>query len=167
MNKKIPIIAFVGRHNSGKTTFITKLIKLLKEEGYKVVAIKHDPKGKAEIDKEGKDSYKMFQAGADQVILVSPERVFSQTRDKEENPLNIIKKYVVDNPDIIILEGFKWFKGFDKYEVIRKEENRDLILKNDPELKGVISDYPIDFKPRFDINNPKEFLEFLKEKYKI
>ncbi len=161
------IIGFVGRHNSGKTTFIVKLIKLLKQEGYKVVSIKHDPKGKAELDKEGKDSYKMFQAGADQVLLVSPDKVFSTIRDKTENPLEIIEKYALKDVDIVILEGFKWFKGFDKYEVIRKEENRELILKNNPELKGVISDYKVDFKPLFDINNPLEFLNYLKEKYKL
>ena len=165
--KKPVIIGFVGRHNSGKTTFIEKLIKLLKEEGYKVISIKHDPKGKAEIDKEGKDSYRMFQAGADQVILVSPDKVFSTVRDTEENPLKIIEKYAIDNPDIIILEGFKWFKGFDKYEVIRKEENRDLVLQNNPELKGVISDYNVNFSPQFDINNPSEFVKYLKEYYKI
>jgi len=165
--KKPIIIGFVGRHNSGKTTFIEKLIKLLKQENYKVVAIKHDPKGKAEIDREGKDSYKMYQAGADQVILVSPDKVFSTIRDNEQNPLKIIEKYALKDIDIIILEGFKWFSGFDKYEVIRKEENRELVLKNHPELKGVITDYEINISPKFNINNPTEFLEFLKKEYGI
>ena len=161
----IPIIAIVGAHNSGKTTFITKVIALLKEKGIKVCAIKHDPKGKAKTDVEGKDSYKMYQSGADQVILVSPEKITSFIRNNwDEDIYKIVDKLVLDDVELIILEGFKGYRGFDKFEVIRKNENRDLLLKNNPELKGVITDY-YEYPLKFDINSPKEFVEFLIEKY--
>ena len=166
MDKKIPpVIGIVGVHNSGKTTFIEKVIKLLKQEGYKVVAIKHDPKGKAKTDTPGKDSYKFQQAGADQVILVSPNKITTFTKVEEEpHPLDIVKQFALKQVDIVILEGFKWFKGFDKFEVIRKGENRDLMLKGSSELKGVITDY-YEFNPSFNINKPEEFVEFIKQRY--
>ena len=165
MDKKFPVIGIVGAHNSGKTTFIEKVIKSLKEKGYKVIAVKHDPKGKAKTDTEGKDSYRFQEAGADEVILVSPDKITTFTKQKkEENPLEIVKKFSHLTPDIVILEGFKWYTGFDKFEVIRKEEKRDLLLKENPELKGVITDfYP--YSPSFDINNPEEFVEFLIKEY--
>jgi len=159
------IIGIVGAHNSGKTTFIEKVIKKLKEKGYRVVAIKHDPKGKAKTDTEGKDSYKFQQAGADQVILASPNKITTFNKvEKELTPFEIINKFACKSAHLIILEGFKWYEGFDKFEVIRKEENRELMLKNNPELKGVITDY-YNFNPSFDINNENQFIEFLEKKY--
>lgn len=165
MDKKPIVFAIVGAHNSGKTTFIENVIKILKQKGYKVVAIKHDPKGKAKIDTEGKDSWKFQQAGADEVLLVSPNKIATFTKIEEElHPFEIIKNYTNIDADFIILEGFKWYKGFDKYEVIRKEENRELMLKDSPELKGVITDY-YKFFPSFDINKPEEFVKFIEENY--
>jgi molybdopterin-guanine dinucleotide biosynthesis protein B len=166
MDKKKPVaFAIVGAHNSGKTTFIEAVIKILKQRGYKVVAVKHDPKGKAKTDTEGKDSWKFQKAGADQVILVSPTKITVFTKVEEElSPLQIIEKFADKNIDFIILEGFKWFKGFDKFEVIRKEEGRKLLLEDDPELKGVITDY-LDFPLKFDINNPEEFVDYIEKNY--
>ncbi len=162
---KPSIVGIVGAHNSGKTTFITKVISILKEEGIKVCGIKHDPKGKSETDIKGKDSYRMYISGAEQVILVSPKKITSFVRNnRNEDIKEIIDKFVMKEIDIVILEGFKNYKGFDKFEVIRKDENRDLLLKNSDELKGVITDY-YDYHLKFDINNPKEFVEFLIENY--
>jgi len=161
----LKIIGIVGAHNSGKTTFISKLIKKLKENKYKVVAVKHDPKGKAKTDTEGKDSWKFQQAGADQVILASPNKITTFNKiEKELSPFEIIDKFADKSVDLIILEGFKWYEGFDKFEVIRKEENRELLLKESVELKGVITDY-YPFNPSFDINNVNEFFEYLKIHY--
>jgi len=161
----LKIIGIVGAHNSGKTTFISKLIKKLKENKYKVVAVKHDPKGKAKTDTEGKDSWKFQQAGADQVILASPNKITTFNKiEKELSPFEIIDKFADKSVDLIILEGFKWYEGFDKFEVIRKEENRELLLKESVELKGVITDY-YPFNPSFDINNVNKFFEYLKMHY--
>ena len=160
-----PVICIVGAHNSGKTTFITKIIEILASEGYNVVALKHDPKGKAITDTVGKDSYKMYEAGAKQVILVSPKKITTYNRtEKDIHPKEIIKKFADKEADIIILEGFKGYEGFDKFEVIRKAENRDLMLKDSKELKGVITDY-YQFTPSFDINQPEQFAQFLKKHY--
>ncbi len=159
------VLGIVGAHNSGKTTFIEKVIRRLKERGYRVAAVKHDPKGKAQVDKKGKDSYRFQEAGADQVILASPQKIVTFNKiEKELNPFEIIDKFVDKTNDLVILEGFKWYSGFDKYEVIRKSENRDLLLKGSLELKGVITDY-YNFNPSFDINNELEFVEFLEKNY--
>jgi len=81
---EIPVICIVGAHNSGKTTFITKVINILTLEGYNVVAMKHDPKGKAKTDTEGKDSFRMYQAGAKQVILASPYKITTYSKIEKE-----------------------------------------------------------------------------------
>ena len=73
MNKKRLIVAFSGPSNSGKTTAIVKVSSILNDGGFKVCIIKHDPKDKAVFDREGKDSFKFSQTGAD-VAVVSPNK---------------------------------------------------------------------------------------------
>ncbi len=160
--KNIPVISIVGAHNSGKTTFIEKIVKNLQEKGYKVSVIKHDPKGKAETDKKGKDSYRIYEAGASQVIVASPNKISSFVRTPEPlDPKEIVERFVIDDVDIVIIEGFKYYEGFDKYEVIRKEENRELLIENPT---GVITDY-YEYPLKFDINNEEPFVQYLIEKY--
>ncbi|NPA51981.1 MAG: molybdopterin-guanine dinucleotide biosynthesis protein B [Aquificae bacterium] len=158
----MPVIAIVGAHNSGKTTFIQKVVRKLQEDGYNVSVIKHDPKGKAETDKKGKDSYKIFEAGASQVIVASPTKISSFIRtEKPLNPAQIIERFVVPDTDLVIIEGFKHYKDFDKFEVIRKEENRNLLTQNP---KGVITDY-YQYPLTFSINDETDFVQYLKDTY--
>jgi molybdopterin-guanine dinucleotide biosynthesis adapter protein len=41
----IPVVSVVGKSNTGKTTFLVKLITELKNRGYKVAIIKHNVHG--------------------------------------------------------------------------------------------------------------------------
>lgn len=159
-----PVVAIVGAHNSGKTTFIEKVVNILSSEGYNVCYIKHDPKGKAKTDTEGKDSYRIYQAGSKQVIVASPDKVSSFVRMQDYTLFDIIKNFTTQDIDIIIVEGFKTVKGIDKFEVIRKEENRQLMISKEDGLVGVITDY-YQYETVFDINNPQEFIIYLKNNY--
>ena len=58
----VPWIAFVGGHNSGKTTVVSGLIQELSQRGYKIAVIKH---ARSPLVVEGqRDSEKLFAAGA-------------------------------------------------------------------------------------------------------
>ena len=65
-----PVVCFVGRSNSGKTTLIERLILELTESGYRVATIKHAGHG-FDLDTEGKDSWRHKRAGARQVVVLS------------------------------------------------------------------------------------------------
>ncbi|MCX7760116.1 MAG: molybdopterin-guanine dinucleotide biosynthesis protein B [Hydrogenothermaceae bacterium] len=158
------VVIITGAHNSGKTTFIEKVVSILSSEGVNVAYIKHDPKGKAKTDTEGKDSYRIYNAGAREVVIASPNKLSIFVKNDAYDINYIIEFLKLFNPDIVIVEGFKSATQYDKYEVIRKDENRELMLKDDPFLKGVITDY-YKFDTTFDINNPITFVEFLKKKY--
>jgi molybdopterin-guanine dinucleotide biosynthesis protein B len=96
-------VAFTGPSNSGKTTLIVKLSNFLKDKGYKVCIIKHDPKDKAIFDKEGKDSYKFSQTGAD-VAVVSPKKT-TILKKSTSSIDNIIDTF--DDFDYLLVEGLK------------------------------------------------------------
>ena len=67
----VPIVSFVGRSNSGKTTLIERLIPELVVAGYRIATIKHAGHG-FDLDTEGKDSWRHKRAGASTVIARSP-----------------------------------------------------------------------------------------------
>jgi len=96
-------VAFTGPSNSGKTTLVVKIAKILKSQNFKVAIVKNDPKDKAKFDVEGKDSYKFFDTGAE-VIVTSPKRTtyFSN----ETKTLDDIIK-IFDNFDFLLVEGLK------------------------------------------------------------
>lgn len=95
-------VAFTGPSNSGKTTLIENIAKKLIDR-YKILIIKNDPKDKAEFDREGKDSYKFFQTGAE-VVITSPTRTTYFSHKKREIE-DIIK--MVDEFDLLFVEGLK------------------------------------------------------------
>ena len=101
-NKRLAV-AFTGPSNSGKTTLIEKVSTILHKEGFKVAIVKHDPKDKAKFDKEGKDSYRFFQTGAD-VAVLSDKRttLFKQQRSEISDVIAMFKTF-----DFLLVEGLK------------------------------------------------------------
>jgi len=100
-----PIVSFVGYSNSGKTTFLVKVIKELKKRGYRIGVIKHDGHD-FEIDHVGTDTWKHGQAGADVVCIASNNKIaVVQRLVKPPNLDEIIS--LIDNVDLILTEGFK------------------------------------------------------------
>ncbi len=100
------IVSVVGRSGSGKTSLIEKLVPLLKKQGLRVAVIKH-AKGGFELDVKGKDSYRIFAAGAD-VAILSPEK-FALIRRVESDELYNYVGYL-DGYDVILTEGFSEYE---------------------------------------------------------
>ena len=113
-----PILCFVGRSNSGKTTFIERLIAELVKEGYRIATIKHAGHG-FNMDTEGKDSWRHKQAGAQTVIVTSKGSLALFTDTEQEVGVEQLRaRYVVDDIDLIIAEGWK-SEGHPKILVVR------------------------------------------------
>ncbi len=95
-------VAFTGPSGSGKTTLIEKIAKILIETR-EVAIIKHDPKDKAMFDREGKDSYRFSQIGAEVVVASSTRTTYFSKRKK--NLEEIIR--IFNDFDILLVEGLK------------------------------------------------------------
>ncbi len=68
----LPIVGFAGVSGSGKTTLITAVLPLLRAEGLRVGVVKHAHCG-FDMDRPGKDSYRVREAGAAEVLIASWE----------------------------------------------------------------------------------------------
>lgn len=118
-----PAIAVVGRHNSGKTTLVVKLISELAKRKYNVGSIKHHSHGDFEIDHPGKDSYRQREAGATETVIASPVKMARvKTLDHEIECSEIVAS--MPGHDIIIVEGYRK-SGLPTIEVFRSENNSD------------------------------------------
>lgn len=118
-----PIISVVGRSDSGKTQLLEGIIPVLKRRGYKVAAVKHNVHG-FDIDKQGKDSWRYTQAGADKVMISSAAKWALISQVDSELTLDEIRR-LMGEVDIILAEGYSRDKA-PKIEVLAKDASRPL-----------------------------------------
>ncbi len=100
----------IGKQNVGKTTLIGLIIPRLKKRGYRVGTIKYNIPY-FEIDYEGKDTYRHYQAGADIVSISSAKKLAVIKRVVKHAPA--IKDIIRDNyqeADVVLVEGYKKWK---------------------------------------------------------
>jgi molybdopterin-guanine dinucleotide biosynthesis protein MobB len=93
-------IALVGYHNSGKTTLAAKLVPLL---GLDLAYIKRDAH-RFDVDKPGKDTHTLTQAGAGTVFISDPQHralLRQKTLDPIVNSLDFLEN------DAALVEGHK------------------------------------------------------------
>lgn len=136
-----PILAFVGRSNSGKTTVIERLIPELVQEGYRVATIKHAGHG-FELDTEGKDSWRHKRAGASTVIVLSKGSLAMFADVPEELKVEEVRdQFLHADIDLILAEGWK-SEGYPKIVVVR--ERLDEVPVAPDGLLAVVSMKPLD-----------------------
>lgn len=156
-------VSFVAKSGTGKTTLLEKVITLLKDRGVKVGVIKHDAH-RFDIDHPGKDSHRLTAAGADTMLISSPEK-FAMVKRHTQAPSieELIATYFAD-VDIVFTEGFK--KGsLPKIEVHRAQRSATLLCRGeeyDPTLVAVASDeaLPLDVSV-LDLNAPEAVADFV------
>ncbi len=163
MAGKIPIVTFIGKSNSGKTTLLVKVIPELKKRGYRIASIKHTHHN-VTIDKEGKDSYRHREAGSEIVGLVSGNTLSMVREFPDEPDLEFIRDRYIDNVDILFAEGFKW-TDIPKIWVFRKE-NCDSVIKKDESLIAVVSDEEVDIGvPWLNIDDISGVTDFVEKRF--
>ncbi len=69
----LPVMGFSAYSGTGKTTLLSKVIPLLTAKGYRIGIIKHTHHN-IDIDKPGKDSHVLREAGAAQTVIASRNR---------------------------------------------------------------------------------------------
>lgn len=158
----IPIVSFVGKSNIGKTTFLEKVVAELKLRGYRVATIKHDTHG-FDIDKPGKDTWRMAEAGSDAVVISSPNKMALIARTERDLTPDELAANLVSGVDIILTEGYK--RGDKpKIEISRRERGTDLLCSEE-ELLAIAADQPFPHRvPQFALDDASGVVDLLVEK---
>ena len=163
-----PVVAFVSRKSgTGKTTLLTGVLKCLKKRGYRIGTVKHSSHP-IQVDYEGKDSLRHFDAGAE-VTVVSGPGIMATIRRIGDPSMDEICEEASSNVDIILVEGFKDFPH-PKIEVFRSGFSDHLLLQEDEEramgVAAVASDVPLNLNvPVLPLNNPEAVCHFIEERF--
>jgi len=134
---------FSGASGNGKTTLLEKVIAHLIVDGLSVSAIKHVRSG-FDIDKPGKDSHRMREAGCGEVMLVGDNRwvLMREYRTGPEPDLEELFSRM-EPVDIVLIEGFR-DSPIPKIEVYRPSHGKPPLWPDNPSIVAVASDERLD-----------------------
>jgi len=144
------IFGIAGHSGMGKTTLLERLIPELGSRGLVVSLIKHSHKD-IEIDRPGKDSFRLREAGCMEVMLLGDRRwaLMHELRGAAEPALDYLLSRL-QACDLVLIEGFK-SGDFPKLEIWRAELGRPMLAPDWPGVVAVASDTP-DQLPATDLH---------------
>jgi molybdopterin molybdotransferase len=151
-----PVLGFAAFSGTGKTTLLEKLLPLLAEQGLAIGMVKHAHHA-FDIDKPGKDSYRLRKAGARQMLVASSQRQALMTENavaRKPRLDELINRLDLDNIDLVLVEGFKQVP-YPKIELHRQALDKPLLYPQDSNIIAIASDHPGDCTglPSLDIDD--------------
>jgi molybdopterin-guanine dinucleotide biosynthesis protein B len=164
-NALVPILGFAAASGTGKTTLLVQLIPILRQEGLRIGLIKHSHHS-FDIDHPGKDSFRLREAGATPVMLVSRKRraIITEFDSQDEPRLDDqLKAFEQSGLDLILIEGFK-SEPIPKIELHRPSLNKPVLYPEDRNIIAIASDCPLavpNHLVQLDINQPHRIAEFI------
>lgn len=152
------VIGFAGYSNSGKTTVVSQLIKILVDRGYKVAVVKHAAHG-YDVDIPGKDSWLHYQAGAENVTVVGPGVMTSHQR--LEKPPTIVELLdQAGHVDIMLVEGFK--DQMENKILVYRPESSGIGVYPEGEYLAFISEHDLPLSiPRFKFTEMELLADYI------
>lgn len=151
----------VGWKNAGKTGLMERLVTEISGRGISVSTVKH-AHHTFDVDHPGKDSHRHRIAGATEVLLASRNRfaLMHELRDEDEPTLEHLLTKLAP-VDLVLIEGYKR-DTHPKVEAHRAETGNPLIAPDDPTIRAVASDTPLDLdRPVFDLNDTVAIADFI------
>ena len=155
------IFGVTGWKNAGKTGLMERLVTEISGRGFSVSTLKHAHHA-FDVDHPGKDSFRHRAAGASQVLLSSGQRwaLMSELRGAQEPALSALLAKL-DPVDLVLVEGYKR-DNHPKIEAWRAETQHPLIAPQDPTIKAIASDVPLQSeRVVFDLNDTVAIADFI------
>ena len=154
----IPRIGFAAFSGTGKTTLVEKLVRSLKAKGVRLAVIKHDGH-RFEIDKEGKDTYRYTQAGADITVITSSEK-FAYMEQREASLEQVTA--MIHDVDLILVEGYKYAEHLPQIGIDRKATGKGFTHPVEHFI-AVVTDGQVEEISSGQVNIPQFGLEDVEE----
>jgi molybdopterin-guanine dinucleotide biosynthesis adapter protein len=135
------VFGIAGHSGMGKTTLLERLIPELTARGLVVSLVKHSHKN-VDIDRPGKDSFRLRESGCKEVLLLGNHRwaLMHELRGAEEPPLAALLERM-QHCDLVLVEGFK-DGDFPKLEVWRRDVGKPTLWPDWPGIVALAGDTP-------------------------
>lgn len=131
------VIGCVGPSGVGKTTLLERIVATLDGWGVRAGVVKHSCH-EVPVDREGKDSHRLYGAGAAAVALAMPGQIATFQRIAPRRPR--LEEAIATLPrdlDVILVEGFHW-EPIPRYVVLAQDRRAPLRYSARGEVLGVI-----------------------------
>ncbi|MEZ8684082.1 bifunctional molybdopterin-guanine dinucleotide biosynthesis adaptor protein MobB/molybdopterin molybdotransferase MoeA [Vibrio alginolyticus] len=159
----IPILGFAAYSGTGKTTLLEALLPKLTEAGLRIGMLKHAHHN-FDVDKPGKDSYRLRKAGASQMLIASRNRfaLMTETPEAEAEFEYLLTRFDEDKLDVVLVEGCKNI-AFPKIELHREEVGKPWLYPHDENIIAIASDGgELDSElPQMNINDLEAIAQFV------
>ncbi|EGQ8193913.1 bifunctional molybdopterin-guanine dinucleotide biosynthesis adaptor protein MobB/molybdopterin molybdotransferase MoeA [Vibrio parahaemolyticus] len=159
----IPILGFAAYSGTGKTTLLEALLPKLTEAGLRIGMLKHAHHN-FDVDKPGKDSYRLRKAGASQMLIASRNRfaLMTETPEAEAEFEYLLTRFDEDKLDVVLVEGCKNI-AFPKIELHREEVGKPWLYPHDENIIAIASDSAeLDSElPQMNINDLDAIAQFV------
>jgi molybdopterin-guanine dinucleotide biosynthesis protein B len=161
-----PIVSIIGQSGVGKTTFLTKLVAELKARHHRVAVIKHHGHVGVEIDRPGKDTWRHFQAGADAVVMATPDRIAIFGRLPHDLTPDETASLLPVSVDLVLTEGYKR-AGKPAIEVVRAAQSQELVGEPS-QLIALVTDLRFELDlPHFRLDDAVGVADFLERQFSL
>lgn len=158
------VLGLAGHSGSGKTTLAVALVPALAARGLRVAYVKHDAH-RFLMDKPGKDTFRVYEAGARAVTIASAEQ-WAWLQRPPVPDIEELARRARRAADVVLIEGYH-DSSYPKVLIYR----RGLPLRTVKPWSTVVAVYgddPRRFKdkppariPRFPFDRTAELIEFL------
>lgn len=164
----LPTLGFAAFSGTGKTTLLTRLLPMLNERGLRVAVVKH-AHHRFDIDHPGKDSYRIREAGAQQMLIASSRMMAlmetNPESDTEPQLTDLLPRLDSCKLDLILVEGFKQ-EAIPKIELYRPSLGKPQLFRDDPQIIAIASDETLadtGALPCLDINDVGAIADFIEQ----
>ncbi|EGR1418130.1 bifunctional molybdopterin-guanine dinucleotide biosynthesis adaptor protein MobB/molybdopterin molybdotransferase MoeA [Vibrio cholerae] len=158
----LPLLGFAAYSGTGKTTLLEALLPKLTAAGLRIGLLKHAHHD-FDVDKPGKDSYRLRKAGASQMLIASRNRhaLMTETPDAEAEFDYLLTRFDAEKLDMILVEGCKNI-AFPKIELHRAEVGKPWLYPHDQNIIAIAADEMVATDlPQIHINDLDAIADFV------
>ncbi|EGQ8410644.1 bifunctional molybdopterin-guanine dinucleotide biosynthesis protein MobB/molybdopterin molybdotransferase MoeA [Vibrio cholerae] len=158
----LPLLGFAAYSGTGKTTLLEALLPKLTAAGLRIGLLKHAHHD-FDVDKPGKDSYRLRKAGASQMLIASRNRhaLMTETPDAEAEFDYLLTRFDAEKLDVILVEGCKNI-AFPKIELHRAEVGKPWLYPHDENIIAIAADEAVETAlPQMHINDLDAIADFV------
>ncbi|GHW51778.1 bifunctional molybdopterin-guanine dinucleotide biosynthesis adaptor protein MobB/molybdopterin molybdotransferase MoeA [Vibrio cholerae] len=158
----LPLLGFAAYSGTGKTTLLEALLPKLTATGLRIGLLKHAHHD-FDVDKPGKDSYRLRKAGASQMLIASRNRhaLMTETPDAEAELDYLLTRFDAEKLDVILVEGCKNI-AFPKIELHRAEVGKPWLYPHDENIIAIAADETVETAlPQMHINDLDAIADFV------
>ena len=140
-------VSFIGYHDTGKTTLLAEVARVLLKRGLRVGALKSSKEDRPRLEAAAADTNLIWATGVGKVAFWGRKEGFLRyfVPEKDEFSFWYFVNRFFPEEEIVLCEGFKGLKSLPKIEILREDSPEPPLYERGlPGLIAVVSKTPVE-----------------------